>query len=129
MKTTAGEKTLTPDLIKECCCKINPYEPLQVNGVQTFTLSNWFEYFNYQHSEINEVIFSLSKQTLFNDDELMELIVKLENHFDTYLNRFKGQLANFEKDNLSYFDDGIIGFNNLTINLRDYLKKLDKYRA
>lgn len=124
-----GKKTLTKDLVNKCCSKINPYQPVEVNGTQTFILSNWFEYFNYQHTEINEVISSLSKQSLFNDDELTEIIIKIEEHFDIYLNRFKGQQVSFEKTDLSYFDDGIIGFNNLTVKLKDYSNKLNKYTA
>ncbi len=71
----------------------------------------------------------LSKQSLYADDELNEILVNLEDHFDNYLNRFKGERANFEKDNLDYFNDGIIGFNTYTHKLREYLKKLDKYSA
>jgi hypothetical protein len=125
----SGEEKFSKALIQECCKIINPYKPIKVNGIKSMYFPDWFMYFNYQHKEIKEVILAISQQTLLNDDELIEIMIKLENQFDTYLNRFKGEKVNFEEDNLDFFSDGIIGYSNIIQELERRIKELSKYQV
>jgi hypothetical protein len=122
-----GEEELTEEQIRAVCKKINVKQPVKVSSIVDHTFGDWFQYFNYIHEEIMEVISSLARQNLYNDDELFEILFKIENHFDTYLNRFKGNQVNVQDDKLHYFDDGIVSFNLLIKELIKYREKLDKY--
>ncbi|WP_161515509.1 hypothetical protein [Priestia megaterium] len=121
------KRILTEEQIKTACTEINVKQQVKVTSTVDYVFGNWFQYFNYMHKEIMEVISSLAQQNLYNDEELFEILFKIEFQFDAYLNRFKGNQVNVKEDSLNFFKDGIIGFSSLTEELIKYREKLDKY--
>ncbi|WP_209124410.1 hypothetical protein [Alkalihalobacillus sp. BA299] len=118
-------ETLTKEQLEVCCKTIDPNNTV-IMSVEygDIHFKNWFQLFDYLHSEIKTIRKEISTNFLFYDEELTNILNSINREFDIYLNRFKGNKVN-TYNGLQYFLDGLIILNNFRQKINNYKKKVN----